>query len=133
MAVRLIPRWLGLPRLDFSLLTALLIIMGIGLAVLYSASNEDMSAVWRQAVRLGVGLFVLLVLSQVPPHILRLWTPWLYCLGVILLLATWFVGVGQGADRWLDFGFIRFSAFRNYEVGSAHDGCLVSPSEGFAS
>jgi rod shape determining protein RodA len=59
-------------------------------------------------VRLGFGLAVMLVLSQVPPYVLRLWTPWLYGVGVILLFATWFVGVGQGADRWLDFGVIRF-------------------------
>jgi rod shape determining protein RodA len=105
---RLIPRWVGLPRLDPPLMAALLLVMGFGLVVLYSASNADMGAVWRQAARLGFGLAVLLVLSQVPPHVLRLWTPWLYGIGSILLLATWFVGVGQGANRWLDLGFFRF-------------------------
>lgn len=108
MAFRLIPRWVGLPRLDVSLLFALLLVMGLGLMVLYSASSQDMSAIWRQSVRLGFGLVVLLVLSQVPPYVLRLWTPWLYGLGILLLFATWFVGVGQGADRWLDFGVVRF-------------------------
>lgn len=108
MTFRLIPRWAGLPRLDGPLLIALLAVMAFGLIVLYSASNEDMGAVWRQSARLGIGLAALLVLSQVPPHVLRLWTPWLYGLGVVLLLATWFVGVGQGANRWLDFGVVRF-------------------------
>ncbi len=108
MGPRLIPRWAGLPRLDIPLLLALLVVMAMGLVVLYSASNEDMGAIWRQLARLGFGLAALLVLSQVPPHILRLWTPWLYGVGVILLLATWFVGVGQGANRWLDLGFVRF-------------------------
>jgi rod shape determining protein RodA len=105
---RVIPRWAGLPRLDVPLLLVLLLVMAFGLLVLYSASNGDMGAVWRQSVRLGFGLAVMLVLSQVPPYVLRLWTPWLYGIGVILLFATWFVGVGQGADRWLDFGVIRF-------------------------
>lgn len=105
---RLIPRWAGLPRLDVPLLLALLAVMGCGLIVLYSASNADAGAVWRQSVRLGVGLGVMLVLSQVPPYVLRLWTPWLYAVGVILLFATWFAGVGQGADRWLDLGVVRF-------------------------
>jgi len=50
----------------------------------------------------------MMVLSQVPPRILRIWTPWLYGVGVILLLATWFVGVGRGTQRWLDFGLVRF-------------------------
>ncbi|HKJ18352.1 MAG TPA: rod shape-determining protein RodA [Xanthomonadales bacterium] len=108
MVPRLIPRWVGLPRLDVPLLIALLLVMALGLGVLYSASNEDMGAIWRQSIRLGFGMVVLLVLSQIPPHILRLWTPWLYGMGIVLLLATWFVGVGQGANRWLDFGVFRF-------------------------
>ena len=50
----------------------------------------------------------MLVLSQVPPHILRAWTPWLYLAGLVLLVATWFFGVGRGAQRWLDLGIFRF-------------------------
>jgi rod shape determining protein RodA len=64
--------------------------------------------VLRQALRLGVGLLVLVVLSQVPPNVLRSWTPWLYGAGMLLLAATWVVGVGKGANRWLDFGLLRF-------------------------
>ena len=48
------------------------------------------------------------MISQVPPHILRIWTPWLYVLGVALVAVTWFYGVGRGTQRWLDFGIIRF-------------------------
>ena len=105
---RLLPNWLGLPRLDPVLLVLLLLIIGFGLMVLYSASGQDMDMVYRQAIRLGVGLFVMLVISQVPPHILRIWTPWLYGIGVIMLLATWFLGVGRGTQRWLDLGVVRF-------------------------
>ena len=105
---RVIPGWVKWPRLDFPLLTGLLLLMSFGLIVLYSASGENMDVVYRQATRLAVGLASLLVLSQVPPHIFRIWTPWLYAMGLVLLLATWAVGVGRGADRWLDFGLFRF-------------------------
>jgi len=105
---RLLPTWLGLPRLDPVMLALILLVMGFGLLVLYSASGQDMDMVYRQAVRLGVGLFVMLVISQVPPHILRIWTPWLYGIGVIMLLATWGLGVGRGTQRWLDLGVVRF-------------------------
>jgi rod shape determining protein RodA len=50
----------------------------------------------------------MLVLSQVPPRVLRMWTPWLYTLGVMMLAATLFMGVGRGTQRWLDFGLFRF-------------------------
>jgi rod shape determining protein RodA len=105
---RFLPAWLGLPRLDPVLLALLVLIIVFGLVVLYSASGHDTAMVYRQAVRLGVGLLVMLVISQVPPHILRIWTPWLYGIGVILLLATWILGVGRGTQRWLDLGIVRF-------------------------
>lgn len=105
---RFLPGWLQGPQLDVPLLLGLLVLMAFGLFVLYSASGESMDMVYRQGTRLGVGLAAMLVLSQVPPHILRIWTPWLYAMGVVMLLATWFVGVGRGADRWLDLGLFRF-------------------------
>lgn len=102
------PGWLGSPRLDLPLLTALALIMVAGLVVLYSASGQDTAMVTRQAVRLGIGLVALVGLSLAPPYILRLWTPWVYGLGVVLVAATWVLGEGQGADRWLDLGVVRF-------------------------
>jgi rod shape determining protein RodA len=105
---RLVPGWVKWPQLDIPLLLGLLLLMAFGLVVLYSASGESMDVVYRQSARLGVGLAAMLVLSQVPPHILRIWTPWLYAIGVVLVLATWLVGVGRGAERWLDLGLFRF-------------------------
>ncbi|MCP4045138.1 MAG: FtsW/RodA/SpoVE family cell cycle protein, partial [Gammaproteobacteria bacterium] len=105
---RWLPTWVGVPRLDPVLLVLLLMIIGFGLVVLYSASGQNMAMVNRQAVRLGFGLVVMLVISQVPPRVLRVWTPWLYGIGVVMLLATWGLGVGRGAQRWLDIGLIRF-------------------------
>jgi rod shape determining protein RodA len=104
----LLPGWVHWPQLDIPLLVALLLLMGFGLVVLYSASGGSLDTVYRQGVRIGVGLIALLVLSQVPPHILRIWTPWLYALGVTLLLATWIVGTGRSTSRWLDLGLFRF-------------------------
>ncbi len=105
---RLLPGWVKWPQLDVPLLAGLLLLMGFGLFVLYSASGGSMDTVYRQGTRMAVGLVALLVLSQVPPHILRIWTPWLFVAGVVLLLATWLFGTGRSTNRWLDLGFIRF-------------------------
>ncbi len=114
---RLLPSWVKWPQLDLPLLLGLILLMGFGLLVLYSASGEQMGVVYRQATRLGVGLVALLLLSQVPPHIFRIWTPWLYGLGILLLLATWMFGVGRGADRWLDLGVFRFQPSEIMKLG----------------
>jgi len=105
---RRLPTWVGAPRLDPVLLILLLLIITCGLAILYSASGQDMAMMNRQAIRLGIGLVVMLIISQVPPRVLRAWTPWLYFLGIAMLLATWWLGVGRGTQRWLDLGIIRF-------------------------
>ncbi len=105
---RWLPTWVGLPRLDPVLLFLLLLIIAGGLIVLYSATGQNMAVVERQLVRLGVGLLFMLGISQVPPRILRAWTPWLYAIGVLMLLATLVIGVGRGTQRWLDFGLFRF-------------------------
>jgi rod shape determining protein RodA len=105
---KLLPGWIGLPRLDIVLLVLVLLVVAIGMAMVYSASGEDLDFVRRQAARVGVGLVAMLVLSQVPPHILRAWTPWIFVVGILLVAATWVFGVGRGAQRWLDFGLIRF-------------------------
>ncbi|AKS40619.1 rod shape-determining protein RodA [Wenzhouxiangella marina] len=95
-------------RLDPVLLALLLALMAIGLMVLYSASEQDIGTVWRQLVRIGVGLMAMLVFAQLPPNFLKTWAPWLYGLVVLMLVAVAVIGVGRGAQRWLDLGVIRF-------------------------
>lgn len=108
MMRRLLPGWISWPRLDGPLLMGLLLLMGIGLAVLYSATGENLNDVLRQASHMGVGLLAMLAFSLIPPHILRTWSPWLYAVGVCMLAATGVIGVGRSANLWLNFGIIHF-------------------------
>ncbi len=96
-------------HVDLTLLTGLLVICGFSFIVLWSAGGESVSLLIKQAVRFGIAFSVLLAIAQVPPHYLRMWTPWVYAGGVMLLVLVMFTGdIGKGAQRWLDLGFIRF-------------------------
>ena len=96
-------------HVDGPLLLAMLAVCVAGLVVLGSAAGEDVGVFLRQAARVGLGLGVLLAVAQVPPRILRAVAPWLYALGVLLLVAVALVGdIAMGAQRWLDLGIIRF-------------------------
>ena len=89
-------------HLDAPLLTALLLLVLGGLAVLYSAGGGDLNLVVRQSIRLGAGFLVLLVLAQIPPRSYRFWTPVIFAIGVILLALVVLVGTeAKGATRWL--------------------------------
>ncbi|HKK04131.1 MAG TPA: rod shape-determining protein RodA [Gammaproteobacteria bacterium] len=96
-------------KLDGTLLFGLLLIAAFGLVVLWSASGQESGLLLRQLVRLGVGFAVLLVVAQIPPKVLRLWSPWIFLAGLALLIAVLVVGdFGKGAQRWLDLGVVRF-------------------------
>lgn len=96
-------------HIDFFLLFALLALTALGLIVLYSASNGDSMLVLRQVARLAIAFVVMIVIAQIPPDKMRLWSPWLYLVGVVLLIAVLIMGdIGKGAQRWLDLGFVRF-------------------------
>ncbi|HEY6544808.1 MAG TPA: rod shape-determining protein RodA [Dokdonella sp.] len=96
------------PRLDLPLFGALLLLMGIGLVTLYSASDLDRSQVIAQGLRFALGLALLLLIARIPPQTLRAWTPWLYAGSVVLLALVALLGEGRGAHRWLDLGIVRF-------------------------
>jgi len=96
-------------HLDVPLLVGLMLLCGLGLVVLYSAGGQELDVVIRQATRMGLGFIVLIFLAQFSVIQLLKWTPWLYGIGILLLIAVDITGhVGKGAQRWLNLGFIRF-------------------------
>lgn len=96
-------------HMDWPLFTGLLLLAGGGLAILYSASGESLDMVLRQLVRLGAAFFMLFVFAQITPETLRRWTPLIFGIGLLLLIAVLVMGeMGKGAQRWLDLGLFRF-------------------------
>jgi len=96
-------------KLDGPLIIGLALISAYGLIVLYSASGQNVGTVVRTVARLGLGTVAMLVLAQVNPNFLRRTSPWLYAVGIFLLLVVFAIGhIGKGAQRWLDLGIIRF-------------------------
>jgi rod shape determining protein RodA len=95
-------------HIDNILLGALLLLCTLGLIVLYSAVGQNLDLWLQQFIRLSVAIAGMVVIAQLPPDLLRRWTPWGYLFGMALLILVLLLGeVGQGAQRWLDLG-IRF-------------------------
>ncbi len=104
-------------HLDGALLTGIGCILGIGLAALYSAVGQDAGALAGQMVRIGAALAAMLVMAQVNPSWLRRAAPWIFGLGLILLVLVLVTGdVGKGAQRWLDVG-VRFQPSEIMKLG----------------
>jgi rod shape determining protein RodA len=102
-------RVLSALKLDGPLLVGIGLVCVYGLVVLYSASGQEWSTVGRALARLGLGIVAMVALAQVKPQQLRAAAPAIYIVGIVLLIIVDIMGhIGKGAQRWLDFGFIRF-------------------------
>lgn len=97
-------------HLDPWLLGLLLVLMGSGLIVLYSASGQSIDAVIAQSVRFCIALVVMVIIAQFSPSTFLRFAPLAYGIGVAMLVAVDVFGdVGMGAKRWLVIpGVIRF-------------------------
>jgi len=96
-------------HIDPPLLLLLLLLAGIGLFILYSASNQNIVIVEKQSIRLLLSFAVMLLFAQVPPTRYYQWSSWIFSAAIFLLIAVLLIGtVDQGARRWISLGFIRF-------------------------
>lgn len=103
---RVLGHWL---HLDWPLLISLLLLAGIGLVILYSASDQDFGAIGRQGMRIGIAFLIMWALAQIPPAKYQHWAPWLFLGGLSLLFAVLILGViGKGAQRWLNLWIFQF-------------------------
>ena len=100
---------LELLHIDGWLLLGVLLLLAASLVMVYSASGGSEAVMNRQAVRIGFALILMLLFAQIPPHIIYMFTPWLFLIGILMLLSVLLFGeMGKGAQRWLDIGPVRF-------------------------
>ena len=81
-----------------------------GLIILYSASGQSWSMVFRQGAHVVGGLVAMVLISQVRRDVIIQITPFLFLFSLLLLIAVLLFGTGaKGAQRWLDLpGLPRF-------------------------
>ena len=105
-------------NLDGPLLLGLGLLATYGLAILYSASGQSLDTVLRTIMRIALGAAAMLALTHASPNFLRRLSPWLYVVGVLLLVVVEVTGViGKGAQRWLNLGFMRFQPSEIMKLG----------------
>ncbi len=104
------PGFWGRLHIDFPLLVLLLLLTGFGLVVLYSANGQNLTMLYRQMTFIGVAYIGMVIVAQFDVQMFRRWAPWVFVVGILLLVAVPFVGSGaKGAQRWLDLpGLPRF-------------------------
>lgn len=96
-------------HIDLPLFIGLAVLITAGLFILYSADNQTSSLIFQQGLRFGLGIVIMIIFAQIPPRYYATWAPWVFGIGIFLLLAVLAIGhIGKGAQRWLGFGIVRF-------------------------
>ena len=94
--------------IDLPLLGALLGLMSIGLAVIYSAGDGSTRMVIARGAHYGLGLAAMWAISRIPPHQLRNWTPYVYGVSIVPLLVVLAIGSGKHGNLWINLGVFYF-------------------------
>jgi rod shape determining protein RodA len=93
-------------HMDGMLLALLIALLSVSVAVVFSASGESGARLAGHLTNIAVAMTVLVVVANVPPHILAKLGPPLYALALVLLIGVALFGeIRNGSRRWLPLGF----------------------------
>lgn len=96
-----------LEHIDLSVLFAVLMLVAIGIASIYSATSDtgSMAFFYRQLVFAGIGLLLMISISLMPFRTLHLMSYPLYALSIVVLMLILFIGkVVAGSKSWFGIG-----------------------------
>lgn len=107
-------------ELDYGVVSASLLLLGLGLVMVYSSSiaiaeagrytgNQPAYFLIRHALFLFIGVMAGFICFQFPMRFWQEAAPYLFMLGVLLLVIVLIPGVGKevnGSRRWLSLGFL---------------------------
>ena len=114
------------PILVFSLLSILI----FGLFVLYSASGQLTSMVFRQSIYIVIGLLLMFFISRLDQSVYKSFLMHLFWIGLMLLIwVLLFPAECYKTDRWIDLLLLPLAAAsyltRNQRRPSVKDWCIV--------
>ena len=96
-------------QVNWTMVFLILAVAVIGFGMLYSAAKGSLDP-WasRQMTRFALGIIMMFAIALTDIRVWMRYAYLIYAIGILLLGAVELTGVvGMGAQRWLDFGFVR--------------------------
>lgn len=92
-------------HLDGILVALIVAVLLVSATVVFSASGQSTARLYGHLMNMALALTVMVVIANIPPHLLARVGPLLYVLGVTLLIGVALFGeVRNGARRWINLG-----------------------------
>jgi len=110
----------NLPIYDYGLIWTALLLLGIGLVMVYSASIDVAAGqqkyqfqhyyfLIRQSAYFLIAFICGYITFLIPVYFWQRWAPYLFLIGVVLLILVLFVGLERNnSQRWLSLGVVNF-------------------------
>jgi cell division protein FtsW len=110
----------NIPSMDYGLIWTSLLLLGIGLVMVYSASIEIAASrnafdyqnyyfLMRQSVFILIGFMLGYITFLIPVYFWQKMAPFLFVLGIILLIIVLVIGVEiNRSQRWIPLGVVNF-------------------------
>ena len=102
------------PSVGYFIIGIVMCLSILGLIILFSASQEmyanPLSLIYKQILWMAIGLFLAYVIFRLNLEKIRPFIPLIGIIALLLLCMVLVPGLGvkvNGAQRWLDFGFMR--------------------------
>ena len=110
----------NIPSIDYGLIWTALLLLGIGLVMVYSASIDIAASrkaldyqnyyyLMRQSTFILIGFIFGYITFLIPVYFWQKMAPFLFILGIILLIIVLFTGVEiKGSKRWIPLAVVNF-------------------------
>ncbi|ATW02056.1 rod shape-determining protein RodA [Candidatus Legionella polyplacis] len=91
------------------LLNLIILLLTSGILILYSASHQNYHLILNQLIKIFFSFIIMLIISIIHPNKLKSLSPYIYILGITLLIIVIFFGIKKnGAKRWINLKLFQF-------------------------
>ena len=98
-----------LKNTEWSILVCVFILVIIGLVALYSATIDDgLEEFKKQCIWVAISIPIMIGILFIDYNIIARFSPYLYGISIIMLIAVLFTGAVNGATSWFNIGFFAF-------------------------
>jgi rod shape determining protein RodA len=99
--------WRWFEGFDAPLALAVMLLVGLGLLVMYSAGFDHGTRFVDHGRNMLIAGTIMMVVAQIPPSKMMTWAVPIYTVGVVLLVAVALFGITKkGSTRWINLGIV---------------------------
>lgn len=104
-------------NIDIIMTLIILALISYSMLVIWSASGQDIHLIHNKIIQITLGIIIMISMAQISPKTYENASLLLYMISLILLISVCTFGqIIKGAQRWVNFYFIRFQPSEIFKI-----------------